>query len=145
MFLCTLLAGFAGALAQTPAPKQAAAATDNTPIVGIWRGEMDGLPAITLNVTDEGGGLSGAILFYLHRRDEGKPVIATPGVPEPIFNLKFDGKTLIFQVSHRHAHPPETLADPPVTFRFKMTAPNRIEYKDGDGNAPVFVLIRSDY
>jgi hypothetical protein len=52
-------------------------------IEGVWRCQMEGLPAITLTVTDEGGTLTGAVLFYLHKREPGQPVSATPGVPEP--------------------------------------------------------------
>ncbi len=112
------------ACTQNGASKLPPATPDPSPIVGVWRAQMDGLPAITLTVTNETGSLSGAILFYLHRRDEGKPVTSTPGIPEPIFNPEFDGKTLTFQVSHRRAHPPRTLSDPPVRFRLKLTGPN---------------------
>ncbi|HEY1903444.1 MAG TPA: hypothetical protein VGG56_13490 [Terracidiphilus sp.] len=118
------------------------------PVVGIWRCEMDGLPAVTLTVTDEGGSLTGAILFYLHRREAGQPVTATPGVPEPLFNPRFDGKTLTFQVSHRRAHPPASLQDAPVTFELKLDGPDKAEFANDtekDPNAPRFVLVKSAY
>lgn len=92
-------------------------------VLGIWRGELDNLPAVTLNITDEAGPLQGAILFYMIRRDEGKPPRSSPGVPEPLFNPQFDGKSLTFQVSHRHAHA-YTASDPPVTFRLDLTGPD---------------------
>jgi hypothetical protein len=38
-------------------------------ITGVWRGEMNNLPAVTLVVSDEGNALSGAALFYMWRRD----------------------------------------------------------------------------
>src|SRR5262250_779982 len=84
----------------------AAAATTNekeedAAILGIWRGELDNLPAVTLNLTEEAGPLQGAILFYLIRRDEGKPPTSSPGIPEPLFNPRFDGKSLTFQSSTR--------------------------------------------
>jgi hypothetical protein len=88
----------------------------NVAVVGIWRGELDNLPAVTLNITDEAGPLQGAMLFYLIRRDEGNPPTSSPGIPEPLFNPQFDGKSLTFQLSHRHAHA-DTTSDPPVTFR----------------------------
>ena len=72
--------------------------TSDAAVIGIWRCQMEGLPAVTLTVTDEGGSLTGAVLFYLHRREPGQPVTATPGVPEPLFHPSFDGKTLTFQV-----------------------------------------------
>jgi hypothetical protein len=54
-------------------------------ILGIWRGELENLPAVTLNITDEAGPLQGAILFFLIRKDEGKPPTSSPGIPEPLF------------------------------------------------------------
>jgi len=132
-------------LSQTSRTDRAANTSD---IVGIWRCQMDGLPAVTLTVTNEGGNLAGAVLFYLHRRDAGQPVTATPGVPEPLFNPKFDGKTLTFQVSHRRAHPPESLNDGPVSFQLKLTGPGKgelVNEDERDPNAPKFVLTKSEY
>lgn len=37
----------------------AGAPPENSAIVGVWRGTMDGLPVMTLTVTDESGSLSG--------------------------------------------------------------------------------------
>jgi hypothetical protein len=125
VLLCVLLFTFAaGASSQTSGSQLKPTAADSVPVVGVWRGQMNGLPAITLTVTNESGSLSGAILFYLLRRTPGQPETATPGIPEPLLNPKFDGETLTFQVSHRRAHPPATLSDPPVTFRMKLTGAN---------------------
>jgi hypothetical protein len=118
------------------------------PIEGVWRCEMNGLPAVTITVTNEGGSLTGAVLFYLHRRDPGKPETATPGIPEPLFNPKFDGKTLTFQVSHRRAHPPRTLEDGPVSFELKLDGTDKAELvnqNEHDPNMPKFVLVKSEY
>jgi len=118
------------------------------PVLGIWRCQMEGLPAVTLTMTNEGGTLTGAVLFYLHRRDPGQPVTATPGVPEPLFNPTFDGKTLTFQVSHRRAHPPGSLEDTPVTFQLKLDGTDKAELVNetaNDRNAPEYVLVKSVY
>ncbi|MGA7858071.1 MAG: hypothetical protein WCA11_09110, partial [Terracidiphilus sp.] len=122
--LCALTMFGATALrAQTGVAKDAA---DPAPILGAWRAQMDGLPFITLTLTNENGSLQGAVLFYLHKREAvGQPWTSTPGSPGPIFNPKFDGETLTFQVSHRGAHPPRTLKDAPVTFRMKLTGANK--------------------
>jgi len=128
--------------------RQTKANADPSPIVGIWRCQMDGLPAVTLTVTDEGGSLTGAILFYLHRRDPGQPVTAIPGVPEPLFHPKFDGKVLTFQVSHRRAHPPESLQDEPAAFELKLAGNDKgdlVVENEHDPNAPQFVFVRSAY
>jgi hypothetical protein len=102
----------------------AAAADKNSAATGVWRAQMDGLPALVMTISDEGGDLTGAILFYSIRRDEGQPPRSTPGIPEPLFHLKFDGKALDFRVSHRRAHGPRTANDPPVNFRLRLTGPN---------------------
>jgi hypothetical protein len=146
ILVCALLTMFgATGFSQANRPNETA---NTAPIVGIWRCEMDGLPAVTLTVTDESGSLSGAVLFYLHRRNPGQPVTATPGVPEPLFNPKFDGKTLRFQVSHRRAHPPDSLQDAPVTFELKLAADGKtqlVNETEPDPNAPVFMFARSAY
>lgn len=110
----------------------------NDAIVGIWRAEYDNLPAATLNITDEAGPLQGAMLFYLIRRDEGKPPTSSPGIPEPLFNPRFDGKKLTFQLSHRHAHP-ETTSDPPVTFQLVLTGPDEANLVRIPQDGPAYV------
>jgi hypothetical protein len=144
--LCALLAIFAaGMQSQSAQTEKGTDANHTAAIAGVWKAQMDGLPAIALTISDEGGSFSGAVLFYLHRREEGKPVTVTPGIPEPVFNLRFDGQTLTFQVSHRRAHPPSTLNDPPVSFRVKLTAPNRAILTNESDASPEFELVRSDY
>jgi hypothetical protein len=110
----------------------------NEAIVGIWRGEYENLPAATLNVTDEAGPLQGAMLFYLIRRNEGKPSTSSPGIPEPLFNPQFDGKKLTFQLSHRHAHA-ETTSDPPVTFHLELTGPDEAKLVRIPQDGPSYV------
>jgi hypothetical protein len=105
----------------------AAAAGRHDAITGVWRVHMDGVPALVMTVSDEGGELTGAILFYLIRRDEGRPPRSIPGHPEPLFHLKFDGKALDFRVSHRRSHGARTANDPPVSFRLTITGPNEAE------------------
>jgi len=100
-------------------------ATNHAAIEGVWRARMDNLPAVTLNITYESGSLSGAILFYLLRKEPGKDETATPGIPEPLIDPKFDGVTLTFAVSHRRAHPPATLSDPPARFRLQISGPGK--------------------
>jgi hypothetical protein len=120
-------------------------------LAGVWRAEIDSLPAVTLVVSDEGGNLTGAILFYMIKREPpDSPYAATAGIPEPIFNLKFDGQELTFQVSHRRAHPPRTLSDPPVTMRLKLTGTNASGQTLGEltnlsERSPSAIIVRSDY
>jgi hypothetical protein len=116
-----------GILAFVPAE-----AADNAGVFGVWRGKEGSLPVLTLNITDEGGMVAGAALFYFIRRDASKEPTASPGLPEPLLNPKIDGNTRDFSVSHRRAHPPRTLSDPPVHFRLKLVGPNRGELTRGE-------------
>jgi hypothetical protein len=147
ILVCAVLAMLATA-SFSQASSEGNAATNTAPVLGIWRCQMEGLPAVTLTVTDEGGSLTGAVLFYLHRREPGQPVTATPGVPEPLFNPKFDGKTLTFQVSHRRAHPPGSLKDEPVSFALRLDGADKGEFvneNEHDPNAPRYFLVKSAY
>jgi len=117
----------------------------NERFVGVWRGQMETLPAVTLNITDEGGGLSGAVLFYLIKRSStmSEPTTATPGIPEPLFHPRVDGQSLVFEVSHRRAHPPGTLSDPPAHFRLKLIEQDKAELvNESESTGPGVVLTR---
>ena len=100
-------------------------AADNSAIVGLWSGKMDGLTAIRMTIEEDDGKLAGAALFYLIRRDPGAAPTASPGFPTPFISPTFDGKTLTFKISHRHAHPPRTLNDPPVSFRIELSGSDK--------------------
>jgi hypothetical protein len=116
------------------------AADKNSAVSGVWRAQMDGLPALVMTISDEGGDLTGAILFYLIRRDEGQPPQSAPGIPEPLFNLRFDGKALDFRVSHRRSHGARTANDPPVSFRLKIIGPNEaVLVRDGNESESIRV------
>ena len=107
------------------------AAAADFPIAGTWRGKMHGLPAIDLTVKDDGGKLSGTILFYfLHRNTEHDPWQAdlAHSMALPLIDPKFDGKILSFQVSHKEAHPPRTLNDPPSSFQMRLTGTGVAEF-----------------
>jgi hypothetical protein len=120
-------------------------ASANAPINGVWRGQMNGLPAVTLLVTDEGGSLVGGVQFYFQQQgNENSPWTVTPGLAEPMLNPKFDGKTLTFQISHRRAHPPGSLNDPPMPFHLTLLGPGKAELLN-EKEAPPLTLTRSEY
>lgn len=123
----------------------AAQSPSNKPILGVWRAQMGQVPVFSLVITDEGGELQGAILFYLIRRGEpGEPPTATPGLPAPILHPVFDGRTLKFQVSHRGAHPPRTLNDPPVAFEMTLGKDGNAEVVN-EGEFKGLIITHSDY
>jgi len=132
------------ARSQTPQAVEPPATASS--IYGVWRGQIHDLPAIAIVITDEGGSLTGAVQFYLHKRETvNDPWTATPGLPEPMLGPQFDGKTLTFQISHRRAHPPRTLSDPPVHYRLTLTGPNQAELATDSDGGLTLPLVRSDY
>jgi hypothetical protein len=102
------------------------AAAQNSAVTGVWRGEIDGLPALTMTISDEGGGLSGAVPFYLIRYNEGQPPRASAGEPEPRFNMKWDGRVLVFQISHKR----RTARRPPTILRSVSPCVSRAPIKE---------------
>jgi hypothetical protein len=118
---------------------------DEAAVSGVWRGQFEGLPWATLTLTNEGGGVSGAIVFYLHRREPGGQLSSTPSVPEPLLNPHFDGRVLTFAVSHRHAHPPGSLANAPIHLRIDFTNKDHATLVNQDEAGPSAALVRSDY
>ena len=136
----------AAALLAKPADRVAAASgaeakQNHEAIEGVWRAQMDGLPAITLNISYETGSLNGAILFYLLRKEPDKEETSTPGIPEPLMNPQFDGTTLTFAVSHRRAHPTATSSDPPVKFALTVIGSNKARLvRDNDGTSGLDIV-----
>lgn len=116
---------------------QALFAADEAKFLGVWRVQEAGVPALVMTISNEGGGLSGAILFYMIRRDENQPVRSNPGIPEPLFRLKAKGDTLRFEVSHKRSHGARTANDPPVKFRLVIKSPEEgVLYNDSDPETP---------
>ncbi|HXS76430.1 MAG TPA: hypothetical protein VN753_09655 [Terracidiphilus sp.] len=114
--------------------------------VGVWRGQFDNLPGVDLVISDEGEAINGAILFYLHKRtDTNSSYTSTPGLPGPLLNLRDEGQILRFQVSHRLAHPPRTLHDPPADFQLKLTDPDQAELINESEGARGLPMKRTDY
>ena len=82
---------------------------------------------------DDGGKLSGTVLFYLLRYDgRSWTVDKQHSLALPIIDPKLKGEILTFKVSHREAHPPRTLNDPPVSFQLRLTGKNEAELENMD-------------
>lgn len=100
-------------------------AAEQSALLGVWKGNLEGLPAVTLTVERDDAKLTGAVLFYMLRRSADGTWTATPGSPEPILDPHFDGTVLTFKVSHKNAHPPRTLHDPPASFQLELQGSNK--------------------
>ena len=92
-----------------------------SPIAGVWKGEMNGLPAIELVIQGAESQLAGRVTFFFQRMDSGTWKVERQG-SEPLDKISFDGKRLLFQVSHEQAHP-DSAGDPPVAFTFSLSSP----------------------
>lgn len=107
---------------------------------------MNNLPEVVLTVKDEGGKLGGTILFYFqHRNTDRDPwqVDLTHSTALPLIDPKFDGKTLFFQVSHKEAHPPRTLNDPPSNFRMRLSGEGEGELRNlTEERSPALKMVR---
>lgn len=115
---------------------------------GVWRCKTDGQPNFDIVLSQEGHQIAGSILFYLHmRKDVHSPwTISSSGPGEPMFNMEQHGNLLTFEVSHRRAHPPRTLHDPPLHFEIRLDAPDHAELLHSARNPnDNFKLVRSDY
>lgn len=116
------------------------AAEVNSAINGVWRAQIEEMPAFLMKITDDGGNLSGAVLFYLIDTTPGKPKQATPGIPEPLLRLKFDGKTVDFVVIPGSG----VSAGEPVNFRLRLVSKNEaVLIRNGDESNP-FPVRRDD-
>lgn len=90
--------------------------------------------------------------LFLHvRATEHDPWTSRPATAaEPILSPVFDGKTLRFMVSHKRAHPPGTLNDPPSHFHLTLLGPDKAGLvneteagpRDTGSGLP---MVRSDY
>jgi hypothetical protein len=107
-------------------------------ITGTWEGRMNDLPAVTIELVESNGKLSGTVVFYFMTR----PTTTDPWKIErkmstPMLEPKFDGRMLSFKVSHENAHPGVTgPSDPPVPFELTITAEKEAKLTSTYGGPP---------
>jgi hypothetical protein len=144
-FVAACITGFFSSHCYGQSTKENSRMQGLTKFVGVWRGQFEGLPEASIVVSDEGGQFTGAILFYFHSRpDVNSPWTSKPGLPEPMFDMKLDGSTLKFMVSHRRAHPPGSLDDPPAHFHMTVTGPDKADLLN-EAEGPPLAMTRSAY
>ena len=91
-----------------------------SPIVGLWKGEMNGLPAVELVIQEAESRLTGRVTFFFQRMDSGTWKVERQS-SQPLEKISYDGQRLLFQVSHEQAHP-DSAGDPPVAFTFTLSS-----------------------
>jgi hypothetical protein len=87
---------------------------------GVWHGELEGKPAVVLDLQQHGNHYTGTIAFtfFLKKGDRWEPSGETK---LPLLGPKFDGKVLTFEVAHRDPRDNNR----PVPMRFELTAPDQ--------------------
>jgi hypothetical protein len=91
-----------------------------SPLAGTWQGKLDGVPAVTLTVKEEGRGWSGTIVFYKIVDEGSGPQVAGKDT-SVLVDPKLEGKSLSFQVKHPN--------DALIGFRFELTGNGEGELK----------------
>ena len=125
-------------LAARSAPGESASAVE-----GQWSGTLEGLPCVRMTFEANDHQLRGAVLFFMIHRTPGTAPEATPGFAEPMIAPSCDGRTATFSINHRYAHPPGTLRDPPVRFRFELTGADTGRLIAPE--VPPFEMVRQKY
>jgi|SRR5580698_267265 hypothetical protein len=75
------------------------ARADNPQIAGVWRASLHDQPCILMNVHDNEGKLSGDIVFYLLKLENGS-WHATGSDPIPLVHPRIEGNYFVFEVVH---------------------------------------------
>ncbi len=81
------------------------ARADNPQMAGVWRATMHGQPCILMNVHDNEGKLSGNIIFYLLKLENGA-WNATGSDPIPLVHPRIEGNYFVFEVVHAKRNEP---------------------------------------
>jgi len=106
---------------------------DDSSIVGTWTATMHGLPAIRMTVSLSNGKLSGDIIFYLLRLDNGAWKVNGEDATEMI-KPRMEGQTFVFEVLHAKRHGSRDPAEQEIkTFRLQLVGPDEAVFKNADG------------
>jgi len=101
-------------------------------IVGTWTATMHGLPAIKMTVRMRDGKLSGDIIFYMLRFDNGAWKANGEDATEMI-KPRMEGQTFVFEVPHARRHGSTDPADQEIkAFRLELVGPNEAVFKNAD-------------
>ena len=84
---CLMLAASVSAVAQSAGKES---------WIGVWQGERDGLPSVTLTLADDNGELGGTVVLNVFGNDNGEArVVASE--PHVLVHPRLDGNTFSFQ------------------------------------------------
>jgi hypothetical protein len=122
----------------------APAATSNSPIAGTWTARLHDQPCIKLTVSDNGGKLSGSIIFYFLVLENGSWKVRGAAAVD-LINPRLEGKTFVFEVPHAKKHGSTAPADQEIkTFRMRLTGKNRAVFKNAADGGDLTVRRKAD-
>jgi hypothetical protein len=111
-------------------------------IAGIWTAELHDKPAIKLTVNDDGGKLSGNIIFYFLMLENGSWKVKD-GTPTDLIHPRLEGKTFVFDVPHAKKHGSTNPADQEIkTFRMQLTGKDQAVFKNAADDGSDLILKR---
>ena len=115
----------------------------DSPIAGIWTAELHDKPAIKLTVNDDGGKLSGNIIFYFLMLENGSWKVKD-GTAINLIDPRLEGKTFEFAVPHAKKHGSTEPADQEIkTFRMQLTGKNQAVFKNAADDGGDLILKRT--
>jgi hypothetical protein len=119
----------------------APAPANDSPVAGVWTAELNEKPFIKLTVNDNGGKLSGNIVFYMLVQENGDWNVKADD-PVCLINPRLEGQTFVFEVVHAKKHGSVDPADQEIkTFRMQLTGKDQGVFK-GAANGGDVVLTR---
>lgn len=111
-------------------------------IVGVWTANAHDLPAIKMTVTNDGGKLSGNIIFYFLMKEDGVWK-NKGGEPTQMIRPRMEGSDFVFEVPHAKKHGSTDPADQEIkTFRLHVTGPDEAVFKNAIGPGQDITLHR---
>jgi hypothetical protein len=114
-----------------------AQAAGNAAWVGVWQGELDGQPSVTLTLAEDTGELGGTVVFNMVSREDGSArVIGSEA--HVLMHPHIDGRTLSFQVkqarNNRELH---------VAVTFTVDGKAQLRCLNCGEDSPVAELVRA--
>lgn len=112
------------------------------PIVGVWTANAHNLPAIKMTVNNDGGKLSGSIIFYFLQKEDGVWK-NKGGEPTEMIRPRMEGNDFVFEVPHAKKHGSTDPAGQEIkTFRLHVTGPHEAVFRNAIGPGQDITLHR---
>jgi hypothetical protein len=119
------------------------ARADDSQMVGVWRATLHDQPCILMNVHNSQGKLSGDIIFYLLKLENGS-WHATGSDPIALIHPRIEGNMFVFEVVHAKKNGSVDPADQNLqTFRMEVAGKNKGIFRNAIEGQDL-ILNRSD-